>query len=99
MEENIKVTCPECQCVLVIRRRDGEILEVRHPILEESTGDRFQDAFMKVKGRSHEIDSKVADAKKKEAEKLKSADDFFKQALERAKTTKDEKPINPMDIV
>lgn len=96
MEENIKVTCPECNCVLVIRRRDGELLEVRKPLLEESTGDRFQDAFQKVKGRGKEVEGKVESAKQRERDRLKGADDFFKKALERAKES-DEKPINPLD--
>jgi hypothetical protein len=96
MEENIKVSCPECDCILIIRRRDGEILEVRKPIVEESSGDRFEDAFQKVKGRGKEVDNKVSELKRKEAERLKGADDFFKAALERAKQN-DAKPVNPLD--
>ncbi|MFP4380489.1 MAG: hypothetical protein ACLFUS_08300 [Candidatus Sumerlaeia bacterium] len=96
MDEHIKVTCPECKCILIIRRRDGKLLETRKPLLEESTGDRFKDAFQKVKGRSQEVDGKVSQLKKKEEERLKGADDFFKKALERAKKDKD-KPVNPLD--
>jgi len=96
MEENIKITCPCCDTILIVCRRDGKILEVRKPIIEESTGDRFEDAFKKVKGRAQEVEGKVANAKKREAERLDGADDFFKQALERAKQS-DEKPVNPMD--
>ena len=98
MDENIKVKCPCCDSILIIRRRDGEILEVREPIVEESSGDRFQDAFEKVKGRGAAAAAKVAEAQRREAEKLKGADDFFKQALERAREAKGEKPISPMDV-
>jgi uncharacterized Zn finger protein (UPF0148 family) len=98
MEETFKITCPGCKTVLVVQRRDGKILEVRKPILEESTGDRFEDAFKKVKGRRTELTKKVDDAKKHEKERLKGADSFFKQALERAKESGDDKPPNPMDM-
>ena len=36
-----------------------------------SSGDRFQDAFQKVKERPAAAEAKVADAKRREAEKLK----------------------------
>ena len=98
MEENLKISCPDCEAILIVRRRDGKILEVRKPILAESTGDRFDDAFQKVKGRSKEVNAKVAEAKKREEERLAGADDFFKRALERAKESGDEKPVNPMDV-
>lgn len=98
MQEEIKVTCPCCQSILVIRRRDGALLETREPLLKESTGDRFEDAFKKVKGRGKEIDSKVQEAKKQEADRRKGAEEFFKEALKRAQETKDEKPFNPLDF-
>ena len=96
MDETIKIKCPCCESVLVIRRRDGKLLETREPILKESTGDRFEDVFEKVRGRSKEVENKVAEARRKEQERLKGADDFFKQALERAKNSDDELH-NPMD--
>lgn len=96
--ETMKITCPCCNSILVVERREGKILEVREPIVEESTGDRFEDAFIKVKGRHKEIDGKIAEAKRAEEERKKGAEDFFKNALKRAKETKDEKPVNPFDM-
>jgi len=98
VDENIKITCPCCDTVLIIRRRDGKLLETRKPILEDSTGPPYEDAVLKVKGRSKEVLAKVEEAKKREAERLKGADDFFKQALQRAKESKDDQPLNPMDL-
>ena len=100
MDENIKITCPCCDSTLIIRRRDGKLLEVREPLLEESSGDRFEDAFKRVKRRGEVIDGKVADAKRKEEERLKNADNFFKNALDRARNSddEDEKPFNPLDL-
>jgi adenine-specific DNA methylase len=96
MDETFKVTCPHCDTILIVQRRDGKVLEVRKPLLEESTGDRFEDAFLKVKKRPKEVDEKIAAARQKEKERLKGADDFFKRALTRAKES-DEKPVNPLD--
>lgn len=96
MQEFIKVKCGHCGSILVVRRRDGQLIETREPIVENESGDRFQDAFEKVKARGREVDSKVSQIKRKEAERLKGADEFFKQALERAREN-DEKPVNPMD--
>ena len=79
-----------------VRQRDGKALEVRKPLLEESTGGRFKDAFLKVKKRPKEVDEKITAARQKEKEGLRGADDFLKQALARAKES-DEKPVNPLD--
>jgi len=98
MQEIFKITCPCCRSILVIRRRDGAVLETREPLLKESSGDRFQDAFKKVKERGKEIDSKIQEVKKQEEDRKKGADDFFKEALKRAQETKDEKPLNPLDM-
>ncbi|HUT24136.1 MAG TPA: hypothetical protein VM492_07335 [Sumerlaeia bacterium] len=98
MQEAFKITCPCCKSILIVQRRDGKILELRKPLIEESTGDRFEDAFEKVRKRGKEVTEKVAAAKQKEQERLKGADDFFKKALERAKESDDGKPVNPFDM-
>jgi hypothetical protein len=98
MQETFKVTCPCCNSILVIGRRDGAIIEVREPIVKESSGDRFQDAVKRVKGRVEEVDAKLQEAKRLEEERKKGADDFFKEALKRAKESGDTKPYNPLDM-
>ena len=87
---------PHCGTILVVWRRDGKALEVRKPLLEESTGDRFEDAFLKVKKRPKEVDERITAAKQKENERLRGADDFFRQALARARES-DDKTVNPLD--
>jgi hypothetical protein len=98
MQETLKVTCPHCESILVVSRRDGTVLEVRRPLLKDSTGDRFEDAMKKVKGRGVEIEAKVQDARKQEEERRKGADEFFKEALKRAEESKDDQPLNPLDL-
>ena len=99
MEDFFQVKCPGCDTILVIDRRECKIVEVRKPILEESTGDRFEDAMLKVKGEKDAIAKKVEQAKTREKDKIKRLNALFEEGLERAK---DEgpvtKPFNPMDL-
>ena len=49
MDKELKITCPDCGVILVVDRISGKVIEARKPIGEQSTGDRFTDAFTKVK--------------------------------------------------
>ena len=100
MDDNtIQVTCPECQTILIVRRRDGKILERRKPIIEDSTGDRFEDAFRKVKRSGGEIERKVEEARERERTKMDRLDALFKEGLERAeKEGPIKKPTSDMDL-
>lgn len=99
MGESIKVTCPECKCVLVIDKKTGKVIEKRKPILEESTGDRFQDAFQKVK-KSHEIaEEKFRAAQEREKGKFKKLDALFSEKLKEVREKGDTgPPERPFDL-
>ncbi len=99
MDEFIEVKCPGCQTVLIVNRRSGKIVEVRKPILEESTGDRFQDAMIKVRGEKEAIAKKFEQAKAKERGKIDRLNALFEESLRKAKEEGPvTKPINPMDL-
>jgi uncharacterized Zn finger protein (UPF0148 family) len=83
-EEFFEITCPDCNTILIIRRRDGKLMETRKPILEDSTGDRFEDAMRKVKRSKSEIEKKVEEAREKEKTKMDRLNALFKEGLERA---------------
>lgn len=89
-DEFFEVTCPDCKMILIIRRRDGKLMETRKPILEESTGDRFEDAFLKVKRSQGEIEKKVEQAREKERTKMDRLNALFKEGMER---TQKEGPV------
>lgn len=89
-EEFLEITCPDCNTILIVRRRDGKVMETRKPILEDSTGDRFEDAFLKVKRSKSEIEKKVEAAREKEKTKMDRLNALFKEGLER---TQKEGPI------
>lgn len=98
-EDYLKVTCPECKNILVINRRDGKVVEVRKPILEESTGDRFQDAMLKVKRSSTELEKKIESAQERERSKMDRLNQLFKEGLDQArKEGPVEKPKRDMDL-
>jgi uncharacterized Zn finger protein (UPF0148 family) len=98
-DDYIKVTCPGCKHILVVNRRDGKVVEVRKPLVEDSTGDRFEDAMLKVRRSSNELEKKVESAKERERQKMDRLNQMFKEGLEQAK--KDgpvQKPEREMDL-
>ncbi len=99
MHETIKVTCPCCKTILIVDRKEGKILEERRPILEESSGDRFQDAMKKVRGQKEFIESKVRDTQKRQQERKAKLDKLFEEELKRAQEEgPPEKPLRPIDL-
>ena len=99
MYETIKVTCPCCKTILIVDRKEGKILEERRPILEESSGDRFQDAMKKVRGQKEFIESKVRDTKKRMQDRKAKLDKIFEEELKKAKEEGlPEKPLRPIDL-
>ena len=71
----------------------------RKPILEKSTGDRFEDAVKKVRGETDSVTKKVEEAREREKTKMDRLNSLFEDGLKRAK---DEgpasRPINPLDM-
>ncbi|OPZ06959.1 MAG: hypothetical protein BWZ08_02174 [candidate division BRC1 bacterium ADurb.BinA292] len=84
-DEFFEVPCPECKSVLIIRRRDGKLMETRKPLLEETTGDRFEDAYERVRRAGNEIERKVAEAREREKGKMDRLNALFNDSLEKAK--------------
>ena len=64
-DQFIEVKCPECETVLIVQRKTGKIVETRKPILEESSGNRFEDAFKKVKQSHDTLESRFEEARAK----------------------------------
>lgn len=98
MDDTIKVSCPECNSILVVNRKTGEVIEIRKPILEESTGDRFEDAFIKVKKSKEMVEEKFRAAQEKERDKFKKLDALFSEKLkevqERGESGPPERPFD-----
>jgi len=99
VEDQLKITCPCCNTILIVDRK-GKILEERKPILEESTGDRFEDAFQKVKGSKDAAEAKFKEAQRKEQERMSRLESMFNEGMKRVTESGEpvEKPQREMDM-
>lgn len=92
METVLQITCPKCQAVLIVDRVTGAVLEVREPLVAESSGDRFQDALKKVQVDRDQAEAKFRQAQSEEKTKAQALDQLFQKALEQAKKDDPAKP-------
>lgn len=96
----LEVTCPDCGNILIINKEDGSIVEIRKPLVEESSGDRFTDAMTAAKNHSDKMksvfDSRLSDYAKKEKER----DSIFQESLKKARESDpdDLKEIRDIDL-
>ncbi len=95
--ETLEVTCPDCKNVLIVNKKTGKVVEVRRPLAEESSGDRFEDARQRVLEQSERAEQKFEQAKKKEKEKFAKLDALFKEKKEEYKDKPIERPESPFD--
>ncbi|MEO8376555.1 MAG: hypothetical protein ABI579_02705 [Candidatus Sumerlaeota bacterium] len=96
--ETLKVTCPDCKNVLLVDKKTGQVIEVRRPILDDSTGDRFEDARLKVLDSNNRAEKLFQEAKQKEKDKFAKLDAIFKEKREEFKDQPIEKPERPIDF-
>jgi len=99
MEKYIKIKCPSCGSILIIDKIDEKIVEVRKPLIEKSTGDRFKDAFLKYQSSKNETEKKFEQLKQEEKHKKDKLDDLFKKSINKVKKSgKIEKEIRDIDL-
>lgn len=97
MANEIKITCPCCDHILVVDRFKGKVLEVRKPLVEESSGDRLKDAFTKAENDRKKRAAAFDNIKETLERKKKEADDLFKTSLDEAKND-ESKPNSVFDL-
>ncbi|MDH5637111.1 MAG: hypothetical protein OEZ04_01310 [Nitrospinota bacterium] len=97
MERDIKVSCPCCGAILFVDRINGQITETRKPLVEESTGDRFQDAVVKSQKEREESEAFFDNLKENREKQKKLTEELFQTSLEEAKKNKGEKPHSIFD--
>jgi single-stranded DNA-specific DHH superfamily exonuclease len=89
MEKDIKVSCPCCGAILFVDRINGKITETRKPLVERSTGDRLEDAFLKSKQDKETRESIFENMKEIQERRKKLSEELFKASLEDAQKNKD----------
>ncbi len=97
MEREIRIKCPCCDSILIVDRTNGKILETRKPIIEQSTGNRLDDAFIKSEQDREKRDSIFANIKQSQEEKRKLSEELFQASLEEAKKEAPTKPHSIFD--
>jgi DNA-directed RNA polymerase subunit M/transcription elongation factor TFIIS len=95
--DTLTVKCPDCANILIVDKKTGEVLEVRKPILENSTGDRFEDARRKVLDSKSRAERLFEEARKKEKEKFSRLEALFQEKKEELKDQPITRPDRPID--
>lgn len=85
MDKFFKIKCPICKSILIIDRFSGKIEETRKPLVKETTGDRFQDAFKKLQDDKAQAEGKFQKLANEEKNKKKKINDIFKQQMDKVK--------------
>ena len=97
MERELKIKCPCCDSLLFVDRVSGRISETRKPLVENSSGNRLDDAFEKNR-LDKEKGSAIFDNMAVNLEqKKKLSEELFKSSLEDAKKDKNVKPHSIFD--
>lgn len=96
--ETLEVKCPDCKNTLIVDKKTGKVVEVRRPLKEDSTGDRFEDARQRVLEQSERAEQRFKDAKEKEKEKYSKLEALFKEKAEELKDKPIERPDRPFDL-
>jgi len=97
MNDTLTIKCPDCENVLLVDKKTGEIIEVRRPIVDQSSGDRFKDARAKVMDSKNRAERLFQEAKAKEHDKKARLEAFFNEKKEEFKGQLIEKPDRPID--
>lgn len=97
MDRELKIKCPCCESLLFVDRVSGKIIETRKPLVEQSSGNRLDDAFEKnrqdKKSRSTIFDDMAINLEKKK----KLSEELFQSSLEDVKKDKNVKPHSIFD--
>lgn len=99
MKDSHEVKCPCCNTILIVDRKTGQILDERRPILEQSTGDRYQDALKKVRERGSIAEEKFQRFKSERGEKMAKLDALFKETVKKVEDGEETiERINPLEM-
>jgi hypothetical protein len=99
MADTINVTCPCCSSVLVVEKKTGTVLEERKPLIEESTGDRYEDALKKVRSRPGQAAEKFDRFQSEQDAKKARLNALFDERLkEISDSGEDVEKVNPLEM-
>ncbi len=95
MANNIEITCPCCQSMIVIDRISGEVL--LHKAKEVKAAGSLESMVAGLETQKSEAAKRFDRQLESQKDRARILEERFKEALERAEKS-DEKFINPMDM-
>lgn len=99
MTDTIQVKCPCCDTILIVEKKTGAVLEERKPLVEDSTGDRYEDALKKMKQRTAGAHEKFDKFKDEQSAKKARLDALFNDRLkEISESGEDVEKVNPLEM-
>ena len=99
MSDVLQVTCPCCDTILIVERKTGAIVEERKPILNQSTGDRYEDALQKVRQRPAEAQAKFSKFHdEQDARKARLSALFDERLKEINESGEEVEKVNPFEM-
>lgn len=95
----MQVNCPCCNTILIVERKSGKVLEERRPILEQSTGDRYEDALEKIRQRPGQAAEKFERFHSEQAERKARLNALFDERLkEHSESGEEIEKVNPLEM-
>lgn len=98
MSDTFNIPCPCCDTILVVERKTGKIIEQRKPILEESSGDRYEDALKKVRQRPGQAEEKYSRFQAEQDAKKARLNALFDERLKEINESGDIEKVNPLEM-
>lgn len=85
MINELRIKCPHCNSILIIDRATEKVIEVRVPLVENSSGDRLEDAFKKYEKEKKEAEAKLKESLDYEKQKKEKIEELFEKKLKEIK--------------
>lgn len=97
MDSKIEINCPCCEATIVVDRATGVVLhhtEKKDPNKAGSIAEIMQDLAAKKESSAKLFEREMSSMKDRE----RLLDEKLQEAFKRAKESKDEKPLKPIDL-
>jgi hypothetical protein len=96
----MNITCPGCQTILVVNKDTGTILEVRAPLVDNPSGDRFADALQAHKDHKDKLKGLFSESVAGVSEQEKERRAIFEESLKKARQegVSDEPELRDIDL-
>ncbi len=99
MSDTWQITCSCCDTILIVERKSGKVLEERKPILEQSSGDRYEDALKKVRDRPGQAEEKYTRFQSDQDAKKARLNALFDERLKEINDSGEEvEKVNPLEM-